>query len=90
MNKWVGVAIAAVSAAAGLLVWVGGISADQGQIKNKVRNLEQRQAEDRKDTREAISEVKEHVRIIDRNTQLILQEVRSMQAVNAAERRERR
>jgi hypothetical protein len=69
-------------------VW-GTLSADGADTKRRVTTVEQRQAEDRKDTRAAIHEVKEHVKLIDQNTQLILQEVRAMQAVQRAERRER-
>lgn len=39
--------------------------------------------------RESISELKEHTKQIDQSTQLILQELRAMQAVQRAERRPR-
>ena len=58
-----------------------------GEIKQKVQTIEERQKEDRRDTRQNISEVKEHVKQIDKATQEILQTIRAMEAVQKAERR---
>ena len=69
-----------------LAVW-GESQLERGQVKEKITTIERRQAEDRKDTRQNISEVKGHVSAIDQNVQLILQEIRAMQAERRAERR---
>lgn len=71
-----------------LAVW-GESQLERGATKEKITTIERRQEEDRRVTRENISEVKDHVKIIDQNTQIILQEIRAMQAVQRAERRER-
>ena len=70
------------------IVW-GALNAEQGKQKEKVEQLEKRQAEDRRATRESINELKEHSKTIDHATQLILQEIRAMKAVQEAERRRR-
>jgi hypothetical protein len=71
-----------------LLVW-GDVQMERGSTKEKIAHIERRQEEDRKNTRQDINEVKEHVKLIDQTTQTILQEIRAMQAVQRAERRER-
>lgn len=71
-----------------LAVW-GDAQRESGSTKEKLTQLERRAQEDRKNTREAISEVKEHVKLIDQNTQMILQKLTAMEAVQKAERRER-
>jgi len=63
---------------------------ERGSTKERISHIETRQQEDRKDTRQAISEVREHVKIIDQNTQQILQTIKVMEAEQRAERRERR
>ena len=71
-----------------LAVW-GDVQMERGSTKEKLDHIEKRQQEDRRDTRQGINEVKEHVKQIDQNVQVILQEIRAMQAVNRAERRSR-
>ena len=71
-----------------LAVW-GESQLERGQTKEKLQQIEKRQQEDRRNTRESIGEVKEHVKAIDQATQLILQEVRAMKAVQESERRRR-
>jgi hypothetical protein len=71
-----------------LAVW-GDSQKERGTTNEKLTTLERRQNEDRKDTRAAISEVKEHVKLIDHNTQIILQKITAMEAVQRSERRER-
>ena len=71
-----------------LAVW-GESQLERGTTKEKITALEKRQQEDRRDTRQNINEVKEHVKAIDQATQTILQELRSMKAVQEAERRRR-
>jgi len=62
---------------------------DRGRSAERLQHIEKRQEEDRKDTRQAISEVREHVKIIDQNTQVILQSIKVMEAEQRAERRAR-
>ena len=71
-----------------LAVW-GDSQSERGQTKERLTNIERRQSEDRKDTRAAVSELKEHVKLIDHNTQIILQKITAMEAVQRSERRER-
>lgn len=72
-----------------LAVW-GDSQKERGTTNERLQNVERRQNEDRKDTRSAISEVKEHVKLIDHNTQIILQKITAMEAVQRSERRDRR
>ena len=71
-----------------LAVW-GESQLERGSTKEKIAQIEKRQQEDRRSTRENLNEVKEHVKTIDQSTQLILQELRAMKAVQDAERRRR-
>lgn len=71
-----------------LLVW-GESQVERGTTKEKLSTIERRQDEDRRTTRESISEVKEHVKVIDQNTQVILQTIKAMEAEQRAERRAR-
>ena len=71
-----------------LAVW-GEAQLERGSTKEKLQQIEKRQAEDRRSTRENLNEVKEHVKTIDQSTQLILQELRAMKAVQDSERRRR-
>lgn len=71
-----------------LAVWGDG-QRDSGQTREKIFNIEKRQEEDRRDTRQNINEVKEHVKQIDQATQLILQKLTAMEAVQRAERRDK-
>jgi hypothetical protein len=89
MNKWLGISLAVATASGSLLVWVMGISAEAADTKRRVDTVEKRQVEDRQVTRESLSEVKEHAKIIDSNVQIILQKVTAMEAVQRSERRER-
>ena len=72
-----------------LAVW-GDAQLERGSTKEKLQQIEKRQAEDRRSTRENLNEVKEHVKTIDQSTQLILQELRAMKAVQDSERRRSR
>jgi uncharacterized protein HemX len=58
-----------------------------GELRQNVQTLKERAEEDRKTSRENISEVKEHVKQIDKATQEILQTLKAMEAVQRAERR---
>lgn len=69
-----------------LAVW-GESQLERGQTKEQLQTLKQRQEEDRRDTKQSISEVKGHVQQIDKATQEILQTIRAMEAVQKAERR---
>ena len=69
-----------------LAVW-GDAQRKEGQVSEKLSTLEKRQMEDRFDTRQNINEVKQHVQQIDKATQEILQTIKSMEAVQKAERR---
>lgn len=71
-----------------LAVW-GDAQRKDGQREEQILTLQKQRDQDRSDTRTSINEVKEHVKLIDQNTQIILQEIRAMQAVQRAERRER-
>lgn len=71
-----------------LAVW-GESQLERGSTKERLSNVERRQNEDRKDTRSSISEVKEHVKLIDQNTQIILQKITAMEAVQRSQRRDR-
>ena len=82
----IGLAVAIIGGP--LAVW-GESQLERGSTKERLGNIERRQSEDRKDTRAAITEVKEHVKLIDHNTQLILQKITAMEAVQRSERRER-
>jgi acetyl-CoA carboxylase alpha subunit len=82
MKTWVGPIVT-------LLIALATIAVTYGQTKEKVMNIEERQKEDRRNTRENISEVREHVKQIDKATQEILQTLKAMEAVQRAERRER-
>ena len=71
-----------------LAVW-GESQLERGTTKEKIQQIERRQQEDRRDMRQNVNEVKEHVKTIDQATQMILQEIRAMKAVQEAERRRR-
>lgn len=71
-----------------LAVW-GDQQRTDGVRDEKISQMEKRQSEDRRATRESVNEVKEHVKAIDQATQIILQEVRAMKAVQESERRRR-
>lgn len=86
--KWLpGALVTVVLAGAGALWHLSGETAD---TKRRVQNVEDRVKDDRRDTRQNINEVKEHVKLIDSNTQMILQELRAMKATQEAERRRQR
>lgn len=89
MVKWASIILTALSMLVAAAAWVSSVSADLGKQKEKIDALEKRREEDRRDQREALSEVKEHVKIIDQNTQIILQKITALEAVQKAERRER-
>lgn len=71
-----------------LAVW-GESQLERGSTKEKIATIEKRQEEDRRDGRQSINEVKEHVKQIDQNVQVILQKITAMEAVQKAQRRER-
>lgn len=71
-----------------LAVW-GESQLERGATKEKLTQMEKRQADDRRDTRQNISEVKEHVKQIDQNVQVILQKITAMEAVQRETQRRR-
>jgi len=60
-----------------------------GELRQRVMNVEQRQSEDRKETKDNISEVKRDVKQIGSDVQTILQTIKAMEAVQRAERSKR-
>ena len=78
----------------GMLAGLGGVwgtlSADNADTKRRVIVVEERVKEDRRDARQSVNELKEHVKAIDQNTQLILQKISAMEASAKAERRGQR
>lgn len=70
-----------------LAVW-GDSQNERGKVNEKIDQLEKKREEDRRNVRQDLNEAKEHIKLIDQNTQLILQEIRAMQAVQRE--RERR
>ena len=86
--KWFpGVAATFLVAGAGALWHLSGITADNTR---RVNTVEERIKEDRRDARQNVNELKEHVKLIDQNTQLILQKISAMEAAAKAERRGQR
>lgn len=85
----IGTAVIVLGMIAGPLAVWGDAQRKDGIRDEKITNVEKRQAEDRKDTRENLNEVKEHVKIIDQNVQTILQTIKAMEAVQRADRRDR-
>lgn len=85
----IGTAVIVLGMIAGPLAVWGDAQRKDGIRDEKITNVEKRQAEDRKDTRENLNEVKEHVKIIDQNVQTILQTIKAMEAVQRADRRGR-
>lgn len=82
-----------VIAAGTILLTIGGSwfawGQQTGELKQKVSTLEQRQSEDRKDTKEALNKVDTKVERIDQNVNQILQTIKAMEAVQRAERSKR-
>ena len=72
-----------------LAVW-GESQLERGRTKEKLEQVEKRQEQDRRDTRESLGEVNSHIKEIDQNVQIILQKITGMEAVQRAEKRERR
>lgn len=60
-----------------------------GQLEQRVQTIEQRQAEDRRDTKESVHEVRRDVKQIGSDVQVILQTIKAMEAVQKSDRRER-
>ena len=83
LGQWIAIALTA-AAALGSIAWT------YGQNTQRITTIEKRQEEDRRETKQNINEVKEHAKAIDATTQLILQELRAMKAVQDAERRRER
>lgn len=72
-----------------LAVW-GEAQLERGETRQKITTLEKRASEDRRAVRESLSEQNAQIKNIDQATQLILQELRAMKAVQEAERRRSR
>jgi hypothetical protein len=72
-----------------LAVW-GESQLERGSTKERLQQIEKRAEEDRRTLRSEVVEVKEHVKLIDQNTQIILQELRVMQALQKQRERESR
>ena len=83
----IGTVVLVLSVIAGPLAVWGDSQLERGETKEKIKTIERRQDEDRRDTRVAINEVKEHVKQIDQNVQVILQKITAMEAVKKLERR---
>lgn len=60
-----------------------------GEMKQRLATVEQRQAEDRRDTKDSIKEVKENVRQISSDVQVILRQLNTMEALQRQQRRDR-
>jgi len=71
-----------------LAVW-GEAQLERGTTKEKIQQIERRQDDDRRDQRQNVNEVKEHVKVIDQNVQIILQKITAMEAVQRSERARR-
>lgn len=85
----IGTAVILVGIIGGPLAVWGESQLERGETRQKINQLEKRAAEDRRAVRESLSEQNAQIRNIDQATQLILQEVRAMKAVQEAERRGR-
>lgn len=70
-------------------VWVA-LSVDAADTKRRLTTAEQRQAEDRTETKEKLKDVDQKVERIDTNVNTILRKLDAMDAERRAERRERR
>jgi hypothetical protein len=84
---FVGIAITALVALGGLIVFVLAFGKDLGAQQQRIDTVEKRQVEDRTATGEKLNKVEGKVERIDANVNLILQEIRAMQAEQRAERR---
>ena len=95
MNKWlITTGISAATVVGGLLVWVASIAGDSADVKSRLRTVEGRQVEDRdnvkeerKETRQAINEVAQHVKQIDQATQVMSQKLTVLESLLRQERR---
>jgi hypothetical protein len=54
--------LSAVVAAGGLLTWVGSLSADNADVKRRLQVVEERQKEDRRETKNAVKEIQADMR----------------------------
>jgi len=84
---FVGIAITALVALGGLIVFVLAFGKDLGAQQQRIDTVEKRQAEDRTATGQKLNKVEDKVQKIDENVNLILQEIRVMQSEIRIERR---
>lgn len=86
---FIGVALSALGALAGMVVFALSFGKDLGAQQQRIDTIEKRQVEDRVTTGEKINRVEVKVEKIDGNVNLILQEIRAMQAEQRARERSR-
>ena len=82
--------ISLIVGVAGGLGALGAVAMDLGAQKQRIDTIEKRQVEDRTATGEKLNKVEVKVDQVDGKVNLILQEIRAMQAAQDAERRARR
>jgi hypothetical protein len=70
--------------------YVVAIAGDNADTKRRVTNIENRQAEDRAETKRDVREVKADVKQIGTDVQIILRKLDAMEAAQRARERERR
>lgn len=87
---FIGVALSALGALAGMVVFAMSFGKDLGAQQQRIDTIERRQVEDRVETGKKIEKVDTKVERIDANVNTILQEIRAMQASIETERRARR
>lgn len=66
------------------------LSAETASIKERLTTVEQRNTETRKEIKDTAQEIKQDVKEVKGDVQLILRKLDTMEAINRAERRERR
>ena len=74
-------------ASAGLLVWVGSIAGDNADTKRRLSVVEERQKEDRKDTKQAVKEIQQDVKETKENVNKILIKLEAQEQRETARRR---
>jgi len=88
-----GVSFASIAVAVSALGALGGfglLAMDAGAQKQRIETIEKRQVEDRNETGHKLNKLDIKAEQIDGKVNLILQEIRAMQAEQRAERRTRR
>lgn len=87
---FIGVALSALGALAGMVVFALSFGKDLGAQQQRIETIEKRQIEDREVGSHKLNKLENKVEKIDGNVNLILQEIRAMQAEQRARERERR